>query len=642
MVEAVQVRFISPYGLAPTLVGLAGLAVPIVRGGDDARRRTSIVLLALGSVTLVAFSVVWLEPDEYRFLVMLDVVLAAGLGMAWDGARRWIRQWAKGRWLWLGLQGAMALAALGAVPGLARANLEGLESLRDGYADKVSLDILSTVESRAVVYGSWVLGWPLRYYNTVEGLRPDVEIVIARRKDEDEAKRLIGQGVPVYFRDRMYGLDWDSSPYGWATIAGGGLYRASPEPLGLAHVREVAQTLTEDITLLSVASSAWPLRPDTFTRLAFSWESERGAVRETRLALELVGSDGITRWHHSRPVRLERSNLSPRTDVYLVTPPTLHPGDYALRVALEDPQAGGVLGEVQVEPVPVRAGEPLMPERLVMENPMSAPRGVPSPDAVVRMLGYGYLEGTLWVGHHLVPLSLYWQVVRTSEAPPALSLALVRDGERYLVATDCSVPVSYEGALVESACVLQVPGSAPLGDYLFTVLAAGDGYQEEIPLQKVEVRDRPHTYRVPRMQHAVAARLGENVELLGYDLAPSSLCAAEDLEVTLYWRAGGPTERWLKVFTHAIGSDGSLLGQHDGVPAEGRAPTSEWVQGEIVTDRHVIYVPEGASSGECTVFVGMYAADTGDRLRAVDSDGRPYPDDAVPLGPVVIDRAEGN
>jgi hypothetical protein len=138
------------------------------------------------------------------------------------------------------------------------------------------------------------------------------------------------------------------------------------------------------------------------------------------------------------------------------------------------------------------------------------------------------------------------------------------------------------------------------------------------------------------MQYAVSATLGDGIGLLGYDLSPATVRPGQNLTLTLYWRALTPGGAWLRVFTHLIGSDGALIGQHDGPPAEGTAPTSEWLAQEVITDQHIIPIPADAPDGGHTLYVGMYSPDTGERLLALDAGGMPYSHNAIPLRPISI------
>jgi hypothetical protein len=59
------------------------------------------------------------------------------------------------------------------------------------------------------------------------------------------------------------------------------------------------------------------------------------------------------------------------------------------------------------------------------------------------------------------------------------------------------------------------------------------------------------------------------------------------------------------------------VAQSDAVPANWTRPTAGWQPGEFVADAHALLLAP-APPGEYRLVVGMYAADTGQRLRLED------------------------
>lgn len=632
----------EPYGLFPMLVALGGLLMQVRRSAGAARRRTGVLFLGLAVAMFVFSSVAWVWPDNRRYFAQWDLALAAGWGLAWDRVWSLVRSRLQRCWLTWIAQAVLAAAVSAPLAWLYPANLASLARLRDGYADRVSREILSTVESGATVFGNWVLGWPLRYYHSVEHLRPDIQAVVEPGDDyRAEAIALVDAGAPVYFRQPMYGLDWDTSGYVWAPLDIGNLARALPVVPPLAHIEDVGQEFEGGVTLHSFGFSVWPLRADTFVRLWLDWEGAHALAPETGVHLRLDDAAGMPQWRYDSAWENLTDDGSSQMDIYWITPPTLHPGDCTLHVALCEPNTSRSQGEIQAGPIPVAVGPTLTSERLVLENQFCPPPQIPPEDPDLHLLGYGFLDRELWAGH-LVPLSLFWQVVHVPEAPYTVSFAVEKHGEQHKVGSDCSIPTSYPGALVESSCVLQVPTGVVDGRYLLVATMDSGGEQWNAPLKGVRVRDRPHTYRIPRMQYRLAATLGDGISLLGYDLSSPSVQPGQDFTVTLYWRAKTPGNAWFKVFAHFVGPDGTLLSQHDSPPAEGAAPTSQWLAGEVVTDRHTIPVPADAPDGEYTLCVGMYSPDTGERLIALDADGNSYPHNAIQLRMVPIVSAGEN
>ena len=75
------------------------------------------------------------------------------------------------------------------------------------------------------------------------------------------------------------------------------------------------------------------------------------------------------------------------------------------------------------------------------------------------------------------------------------------------------------------------------------------------------------------------------------------------------------------VFIHLLDEGGNIRGQRDNVPGQGTLPTSGWAEGEVIADAYYIPTAPDAPPGPYTIAVGMYDAETGDRLRAFDTGG---------------------
>jgi len=133
---------------------------------------------------------------------------------------------------------------------------------------------------------------------------------------------------------------------------------------------------------------------------------------------------------------------------------------------------------------------------------------------------------------------------------------------------------------------------------------------------------------------AVDALLGEEIALVGYTLKgsragqPLRVVPGETLTLDLYWRANSKPQRDYTVFTHLLGqlhnprSGGPLWAQHDSQPVDNGHPTSQWLQGQIVVDRHRLTVDDQAPEGEYRLEIGMYTAENGQRLAVVAADGQ--------------------
>lgn len=625
-------------GLLPALIGVAGWVVSLRADVDTEKQRTGFLLLAVGIATIGFFSVAWIVPDNRRYLLQLDLVLALGWALflheVWILLRRRLRR----DWLRWSVQATLAVTACVPLVWSYPQNLEATARYRDGYADRVSRRILATVERGATIFGGWVLGWPLRYYTAVEAVRPDVQVVIepGGGYHRDLAIDLIQAEEPVYFREALYGLDQESSGYAWMPVATGNLARARASRPALTHTEQLVGARTEDgLTLHSFGFSSWPLRPDTFVRLQLGWKEAVEVADEASIRLDLRDATGTTQWDHGT-LWSKAWSEDGQTNIYWVTPPTLAPGDYALHVELDSPTDGHLVEE-RIAPVPVAAGPPLTADRMVLGNEMRPGRPVPPENADLRLLGYSFVPDEIWAGHHQMPVSLYWEVLGVAPAPYQASLVLEHKGTHIGVSDRCPIAASYVGGLVRTLCTLQAPSGAATGRYRLTAVVSNGLVSWTIPLEDLRLSDRARVYRAPKMEHRLSASLGDSISLLGYDLSSRQPRPGEDLIVTLYWRAEADGEGWYKVFTHLVSTGGELVTQHDSVPASGAAPTTEWISGEVVVDDHPLSLPVDTVGGEYKVLVGMYSPDTGERLIAQDAQGTPYPDRAVPLGTVVVE-----
>jgi 4-amino-4-deoxy-L-arabinose transferase-like glycosyltransferase len=117
----------------------------------------------------------------------------------------------------------------------------------------------------------------------------------------------------------------------------------------------------------------------------------------------------------------------------------------------------------------------------------------------------------------------------------------------------------------------------------------------------------------PSIQHVQSAQFGDFAQLLGYDLKSEALSATRPLDLNLYWRAmnTAPITTSYTVFTQILAPDGHLVAQDDAPP---NPPTTQWVPGQIVTDRHAIKVVDPAYRGPATLISGWYNSATIERV----------------------------
>jgi hypothetical protein len=175
-------------------------------------------------------------------------------------------------------------------------------------------------------------------------------------------------------------------------------------------------------------------------------------------------------------------------------------------------------------------------------------------------------------------------------------------------------------------------------------IVGGDGQEgDTLTLQFIHVLPR-EPLNPATIRYRDSYRLGEQIGLLGYALDTGSSSPADvrqyairpgdTITVTLYWQGLAPLEQSYTVFVHLLDKEGRVKLQHDTLPLDGRYPTTNWLPGQLIEDRHVLLMDPATLPGEYRVVVGMYELATLRRLPALGAQGR-APDDAIPLKPTL-------
>jgi hypothetical protein len=201
----------------------------------------------------------------------------------------------------------------------------------------------------------------VRYFQEVEGLRPDLLLVHADQEADrmTNVARLLDEDRTVYLTRELPG-----APGRWSLSAVGPLIRVDPQPVqdppdstlhaGYAVIPEI--TLHGyDIDRLPIQNGPTPVR------LTLIWEVQAPISRELKVSARLVDSDGQSvAQADAVPVHFAYPTTAWRpgefiSDVYdLSLPATLRPGEYTPVIILYDPAQGArEVGRVTLRPVDV-------------------------------------------------------------------------------------------------------------------------------------------------------------------------------------------------------------------------------------------------------------------------------------------------
>jgi len=252
-------------------------------------------------------------------------------------------------------------------------------------------------------------------------------------------------------------------------------------------------------------------------------------------------------------------------------------------------------------------------------------------------------------------VTLYWEVPEPVRRPAhsfvhAVSTHLdPASGYPMLAQEDKELPGGFPierwqpGKLYRDVYEIRLPASAEPGEYQFEVGWWRPDTGERLPPTSAapSARFAPSPaaslllfepiYRPPLGAIARHDNLAQGIRLVGYQLEPVRPQPGQPLCLTLYWQCQATPGTSYTVFTHLLDVQGRMRAGHDSIPAQGARPTTRWLPGEVVADHHDLAIPADASTGQYTLEVGLYDAQTGQRLPAYDAGGTRIPDDRIVL-----------
>lgn len=317
-------------------------------------------------------------------------------------------------------------------------------------------------------------------------------------------------------------------------------------------------------------------------------------------------------------------------DQFTLTPPVgIPPVDgYEIGVSFFNPDNGGVLPRLEAERFAgLEARFPLTETLLPMASAPNAAQAAAACPGIPREVSaaHGDLQ---WVGATPLPerlrpgestlLRLCWQA--TSAALPEDKVTLTLTGPETHILYSGAPASGYAFAqwrlddIVEDRYTLRLPRDTAAGQY---TLLLSVGETRMATLGTVEVQAMARTFTPPEMQYPFETDFGARVRLLGYDVG--TIQAGHPLEVTLYWQSLTEVDEDYLVFVHVLDETGAIVTQVDEGPQQNGYPTSLWIAGEVVADRHTLNLPGDLPAGDYRLRIGFYRQENGDSL-AVNGD----------------------
>ncbi len=234
-----------------------------------------------------------------------------------------------------------------------------------------------------------------------------------------------------------------------------------------------------------------------------------------------------------------------------------------------------------------------------------------------------------------VRVNLYWEGLSEMEADYRVFLDLInsvyhvwgkQDGRPYWD----GYPTNQwpKGLVLKDVREIEVWPGTPPGSYQVAVSVYDPASGRWLPpdgggdlvIGPVELpRREPPPVEALDIEHPLSANLDGKVRLLGYNMT-GAFRPGNEVHLTLFWQALKAMDKDYTVFIHLADPQDHIWGQKDNPPVDGFYPTTTWEAGEIVRDQYDLGISPDTPPGQYQIEVGMYLAETGERLPVLAED----------------------
>ena len=195
-----------------------------------------------------------------------------------------------------------------------------------------------------------------------------------------------------------------------------------------------------------------------------------------------------------------------------------------------------------------------------------------------------------------------WDEVPILDSPDALRQALDNAPGAWFVVDKGRFPYRYSPEFVQA-----------IWDEMELVAAK----QEVLVFRRAQARPQPES--LVQERHV---DFEDGISLDGYAIEPDEIMPGQDISLVLYWEARTPVSGNYTVFVHLQDEQGQTRSQVDERPLNSLYPTTDWLPGPVLPDRHVLNLPEDLETGRFRIVIGLYDAYSEDRLPLTGGDGR--------------------
>ncbi|MCB8926834.1 MAG: hypothetical protein H6652_14555 [Ardenticatenaceae bacterium] len=346
--------------------------------------------------------------------------------------------------------------------------------------------------------------------------------------------------------------------------------------------------------------------------LTLYWQALQPLTANYKVGLTLYGQNGL-RWSEEglrdyRWLRNPPPTTGWPTDQYALTAyfvdllPGTPPGDYQLQLSFFEQDSltpltfytasGQPIGpQLELGTVTVVSPTEPWPTSLTMQHRLNVPNGPAT------LLGSNLDRSAAAPGDSVL-VTLFW----SAQSETAVTLSLIDENDTAV--TNWPVTLSEFGAGAwRSQLLLRLPVGLANGRYQWQ-LTFPNG--QTVRWGELTITAPERLLEMPDVETAVNTTLSEQATLLGFSLDVPTLAAGETLNLELVWQAVTELSESYRVFVHLLGEDGRIVAQADGLPAGWTRPTTGWLPGEFIIDRHTISLPTTLPPGNYTLTTGLY------------------------------------
>jgi hypothetical protein len=613
------------------LLAAAGFAWLVARQWQVA------LLLAVTWLGYVFYGLNYYVPDLAVFILPAHLITAVCLGLALTalgraaGSRQAMR--------WPRLSGVLPPLVFLLLTGVILARMAVLWPLLDRSGDDGLAQWGRSVLALPLEPGAAILAdsekiAPLYYLQKVEGLRPDLHIMVLPYEAAYRAELdwRLAAGQTVYLARFLPGLE-------------GIYYLRSQGPLVEVSSRPLSQlppaAERSSLAFGAIRLAGLQVEPETAfgpaaMAVTFYWQRDPGeTVAEAQYVYVRWMGEAFTAPAGGAAGHYPANNTYPTTawkadeivtDFHLLPWPRLA-------------QARRLNVEVALAPPFSRADELAWQTVTSVEVPASRPDQAGRLQPLRALIGAQPLTGAMLPSQARpqpgLPITLAGYATEPERVSVTLEAAEGQPPSTHLPAPAPGSPQPAKPDLVPSAWSVAVPAELPPGSYRVTAAEPGAA-----SICHWLARPRPACVLGEVAISGVslpegAANFEDKIALLAVDLPEATLVPGGRLAVNLTWQSLAPLDDHYTVFVQVVDAHDRIVGQVDAWPLHGTYPTGQWRPGEMINDPYQVQLVEELPPGPYRLLVGWYLLGTLQRLPLVDADGIPLDDKVIVPGLIV-------